>query len=168
MLLQEEAVKTIFPEMPESAKVWIYQSDRLMTTEEVEFINEKAEEFVAKWESHGNKLKAEFTILYNLFLIFVVDENQKEASGCSIDKSVHFVKEMQTATGLHFFDRTIIVYLDADNNPNFSALSGLKTAVQSGKIDNNTLIFNNLCDTINKVRTEWIVPAGSSWLARFF
>ena len=153
--------------MAESSKIWIYQSNRLMTSEEVELINVKATDFVKSWESHGSKLKSDFTILYDLFVVFSVDENQHEASGCSIDKSVHFMKAIQTLTGITFFDRTIIAYVDNDNVARLLPLSNLKSAVASGIINNKTLVFNNLTENLGRMRTEWIIPASDSWLKRF-
>ena len=167
-MLIQESITSIFPEMPEASKIWIYQANRSMADAEVVLINKKASDFILGWESHGSKLKADFVVLYTLFIVFSVDENQHEASGCSIDKSVHFVKELEVLTGIRFFDRTSIAYLGSDNSPCLTPLSNIKTALELGYINNKTLIFNNLIDDLGKFRTEWLIPAGNSWLSRFF
>ena len=167
-MLVQESIKFVFPEMPETSKIWIYQANRPMTDEEVVLISKKASDFTLGWESHGSKLKANFTVLYTFFIVFSVDENQHEASGCSIDKSVHFVKELEVLTGIRFFDRTNIAYLNNDNSPYLTPLSNIKTALELGYINNKTLIFNNLIDDLGKFRTDWLIPADSSWLSRFF
>jgi hypothetical protein len=163
MIEQEQDIKTLFPEMAETSRVWIYQANRFMTEAEKQLIYEKSKAFVGSWESHGSRLKADFTILNELFLVFSVDENQHEASGCSIDKSVHFVKEVQSLTGINFFDRTIIAYFDFNNVLRLIPLS----AIKSGEIKINSLVFNNLIDNLIKLRTSWLVPAGDSWLSKF-
>ncbi len=167
MLTKESILKELFRDLPDSSKVWIYQANREMTEKEVVLINQKGNDFVLSWESHGSKLKANFTVLYNLFLVFAVDENQHEASGCSIDKSVHFVKEAQGLTGINFFDRTIVAYFSPENSINLVPLSGISLKVKNNEININTLIFNNLIDNLSKIRSEWIISAGNSWLSRF-
>src|SRR6187402_3641098 len=122
MVTKEISVENLFPEMPGSSRVWIYQANRFLNESEVTLINKLAGEFVRSWESHGSKLKADFSILHNLFLVFSVDENQHEASGCSIDKSVNCVKSIQELTSLNFFDRTIVSYYKKDNTIGLATL----------------------------------------------
>jgi hypothetical protein len=166
MILQDQI--TLFPEMSETSRIWIYQADRFLTEKEVEYISEKASLFVKNWESHGSKLKADFTLLHHLFLVFSVDENQHEASGCSIDKSVHFVKEVQNELHIDFFNRTIIAYHDPKDKVRLTTLSGIKELISKGELKNNSLIFNNLLNNLQELRRDWLVPAGNSWLSRFF
>jgi hypothetical protein len=167
MLEQEQDIRTLFPEMAGTSRVWIYQANRFLTEEEKQLIYEKSTAFVNSWESHGSQLKADVQILNDLFLVFSVDENQHEASGCSIDKSVHFVKEIQNLTGINFFDRTIIAYYDSDNVLRLVPLGKISSVIKSGEIKHNTLMFNNLVENLNKMRTEWLVPVSDSWLSRF-
>src|SRR5579871_543319 len=82
----------IFIDMPLNSKIWIYQADRFMTEEETAFIENILKEFTHSWESHGQPLKAEFNICHRLFILLAVDEEIKDASGCSVDKSVHIIK----------------------------------------------------------------------------
>jgi hypothetical protein len=158
----------LFPSMPETSRIWIYQANRLMTENEEAVLKEKAEGFVRSWESHGSRLKADFVILHHLFLIFSVDENQHEASGCSIDKSVHFVKDVQEALGLNFFDRTLVSYFDSEARLRLMPMGQIKEEIASGDMNFNTLTFNNLVNNLQDLRANWIVPAGQNWMARFF
>ena len=85
-----------FENLPSHSRVWIYQSNRKFTTQEVEFITEKAILFTNQWTKHGSDLQGSFVIKYNQFLILAVDEGFNNVSGCSIDSSVRFVKELET------------------------------------------------------------------------
>ena len=60
---------TEYKNLPNSSRVWIYQSDREFTANEIELISVKAEEFINKWTRHGDDLKGSFTIKYNQFLV---------------------------------------------------------------------------------------------------
>ena len=74
-----------FENLPSHSRVWIYQSNRKFTTQEVEFITEKAILFTNQWTKHGSDLQGSLVIKYNQFLILAVDEGFNNVSGCSID-----------------------------------------------------------------------------------
>ncbi|UPT69069.1 MAG: hypothetical protein M0D57_10815 [Sphingobacteriales bacterium JAD_PAG50586_3] len=77
---------------PAMLRVWIYQADRLLTDSEQQMLAEASAQFVAQWSAHGTPLTAAAQVLNGYFLVLGVDEAQAQASGCSIDKSVNFVK----------------------------------------------------------------------------
>ena len=84
-----------FENLPSHSRVWVYQSDRKFTTQELALISEKAIVFVDQWTKHGSDLQGSFVVKYNQFLILAVDEGFNNVSGCSIDSSVHFVQEIE-------------------------------------------------------------------------
>ncbi len=157
----------IFPTKSVDSKVWIYQANRMMTKEEVALLKKESASFVSTWESHGSKLNAEVVLLYNLFIIFSVDEQLHEASGCSIDKSVNFIKELQNTLQIDFFDRTLVAFLEAEDSTQLRPLAQVKSALIAGKINNKSLIFNNIITNIKQLRTEWIIPIEESWVSKF-
>ncbi len=168
MSIKETTLPLPFVGMPETAKIWVYQANRPLSEQEETFIQEKASTFVQGWESHGSKLKAAFALLHGRFLLFTVDEEQHEASGCSIDKSVHFVKELQNTLAIDFFDRTVVSYFAINGDLALAPLSKIKDKVNNGEINSNTLIFNTLISNLGQFPSEWVLPAGQSWLSRFF
>ncbi|HSZ26036.1 MAG TPA: hypothetical protein VK766_09970 [Cytophagaceae bacterium] len=166
MVVSENSVIHFFPGMPDTSKVWIYQANRFLSQEEANFLSEKASLFCKTWESHGSMLEAQSYVFHNLFLVFAVDELQHEASGCSIDKSVHFVKEIQHNIGVDFFNRTIVSYVDKNNSIKCIPAAKIKEAFKEGEIDNKTLIFNNLINDLHALRTKWTVLMGDSWVSK--
>ena len=80
--------------MPSDARVWVYQSNTILSDAEVNTIKNEGAHFISDWAAHGSNLKASFDVLFNRFIVIAVDEQQATASGCSIDKSVKFVKEL--------------------------------------------------------------------------
>jgi hypothetical protein len=157
-----------FAQLPDTARIWIYQAERFLTPEETTLIREKGALFATQWQSHGSSLRAEVAVLHNLFIILAVDEEVHEASGCSIDKSVRFLKDMETLTNINFFNRMIISYLDSHNQVQLVLVRDLKTAIANGQIDQNTLIFNNLIESLAQLKKAWLIPASESWLASQF
>ncbi len=91
-----------------------------------------------------------------------------DASGCSIDASSHWFKELGNVLGIDFFDRSL-AFIDGENIKSVSVFQ-LKKAVQEGIINENSLIFNNTAvQTIADMDNSWQIPAyNASLLKRFF
>ncbi|WP_026998736.1 hypothetical protein [Eisenibacter elegans] len=156
-----------FEEMPAEARVWIYQANRHLTTEEQAHIATQARAFTEKWDSHQRPLKASYKLMYDTFLLLSVDETLHNASGCSIDKSVALLKSLEQDLAISFFDRMLLAYWQ-DECVNFVSMANIKDAISAGRITPDTLIFNNTIQTVGELRTQWLQSAQDSWLKRFF
>ena len=105
---------TQYKNLPSNSRVWIYQADRVFTSEDLEFIALKAEDFINQWTRHGDDLKGSFTIKYNQFLILAVDESFNNVSGCSIDSSVRFIQALEKELQLDLMNKMNITFKDND------------------------------------------------------
>lgn len=151
----------------EQSRVWIYQSDRELYDEQVKRLHEILNNFTAEWTAHNHQLKAKAEVRYNRFLILIVDESQAGASGCSIDKSVNFMKKVEQQFDIHLFDRFNFAYRDGEKvlslpRHNFEEL------LKSGKINTDTIVFNNLVQNLQQLETKWEVPFKDSWHVQLF
>ncbi len=156
-----------FNQLPESARIWIYQSNRDLSTSEQDAIAEDLTLFCNGWSAHGAGLKSSFQILHGRFIIIAVDEGYNMATGCSIDSSVNQVKQIEQKFNLNFMDRTQVAFF-IDGTLQIEALSSIKSKVNEGLISAETKIFNNLVQTVGDFNAEWMVPASNSWLKRYF
>ncbi len=147
------------------AKVWIYQADRTLNNEERDKIQEMGERFVADWSAHGSSLKARFKIFYDRFLVFFIDESQQEATGCSIDRSVHFIKGLESSFDMDLMDRKQIAYRHS-NGISTLPFDQLDEALNNGVIDRDTTVFNNLVRSKKEFEEAWEIPLHASWHAR--
>ncbi|UAM96683.1 ABC transporter ATPase [Polaribacter litorisediminis] len=157
---------TQYKNLPDNSRVWIYQSDREFTPQEVEFISEKAIDFINSWTRHGDDLKGSFTIKYNQFLVLAVDESFNNVSGCSIDSSVRFVQELEKDLQLDLMNKMNITFKD-NNNINVLKLSDFQHFAKEKKITEETIVFNNMVNTKQEFENNWEVPAKESWHKRF-
>jgi hypothetical protein len=155
-----------FENLPSHSRVWIYQSNRKFTTQEVEFITEKAILFTNQWTKHGSDLQGSFVIKYNQFLILAVDEGFNNVSGCSIDSSVRFVKELEKFMGVDMMNKMNISFKD-DDHINIVTISDFKEFIKSNKITSETIVFNNMISTKEELETQWEVSLNNSWHKRF-
>jgi len=156
-----------FEEMPGYARVWIYQSDRELTSSEQDIIDEHVVKFLNDWAAHGSGLQSSGKIFHNRFLVLLVDEAQAQASGCSIDSSVHFVQSLESKLGVNFFDRTKVAFL-SEGEVFLEPLVNIRNRTTNGKIYQDTLTFNNLVRDKNEMEEKWMVPVGETWLEEYF
>ena len=82
-------------QFPDHARVWVYQSNRPFSQEEIEGLNQQLGHFARQWVSHNQLLKASAQVVHDRFIVLMVDEGQVGAGGCSIDRSVAFLKSLQ-------------------------------------------------------------------------
>lgn len=157
---------TEYNNLPNSSRVWIYQSNREFSDKEVGFITEKAKEFINNWTRHGDNLKGSFTIKYNQFLVLAVDENFNNVSGCSIDASVRFIRQLESALQLDLMNKMNVTFKDG-NHINLLKLADFQQFAKNKKITEETIVFNNLVTTKQDFENNWEVPAKQSWHKRF-
>lgn len=156
-----------FDELPPHARLWIYQASRPLTETEQAEIKPVLQRFAKEWSSHGKDLEASATLLHSRFLVLASNESATSASGCSIDKSVHFVRELEQQLQVSFFDRTQLAFLK-EGQVEMVAMQELKSSVAAGEIDKNTLYFDTLIQQYGELQEAWPRPAGHSWLSRYF
>ena len=99
---------TLFKDMPSHSRVWIYQSDREFSANELELLKKMSEEFVLQWTSHNQLMNACIEIFYDWFIVICVDEKTAPASGCGIDKSVHFIQQIEK--DIHSFNEQLTAF----------------------------------------------------------
>ncbi len=149
----------------ENSRIWIYQSDRVLTSEEEQQIQQKLNDFTSQWKAHGHQLAAHGEIRYNQFIILSVDETVAGATGCSIDKSVYLMKELEREFGIGLFDRFRIAYRDGERVINCSKTE-FEELLGTGELNSETIVFNNMVNTKLAFDTEWEVALKQSWQSR--
>jgi hypothetical protein len=101
----QQIYNNLFESLPETSRVWVYQSQTKLTEEQQTAIQDKLNLFMATWAAHGDQLFGASTILEDYFVVISVDESKTIASGCSIDSSIRFMKDLGKEFDLDFFNR---------------------------------------------------------------
>jgi hypothetical protein len=156
-----------FEDLPEHSKIWIYQSNRKLSENEVTEITINAKEFIENWSAHGEPLEAYYIIKYNRFIIFAVNQDVKAATGCSIDTSVQFIQDLEQKYTIDLLDKMNVTYKTGEFIA-FKTLIEFKQLAKSKSVSENTIVFNNLVNTIEEWQDFWEIPASESWHSRFF
>ncbi len=156
-----------FEEMPDNARLWIYQAERNLSQEEVELVESNTQTFLSQWRAHGQDLKSSFSVEYNQFLIISVDESFSQASGCSIDASVHLIKGLESALGISFMTTSQVAFLQNDEI-NLYPFNQLKAQAKEQIITPDTLVFDNTVQNVAEFKSRWLRESSETWVNRYF
>ncbi len=148
------------------SRVWIYTSDRRLTESETSYAQQKISAFCKQWTAHNQALLAAAEVFENQFIVLLVDETQAGASGCSIDKSVHFLEDLGQSIGADFFERMRFGWIDADGDIQMSSRDEFSDLVKTGVITAETPVVNTLVQTKQDLAEKWLLPFGKSWHRR--
>lgn len=156
-----------FEKLPPESRVWIYPSNRPFRDGELEYLNDALTIFLSGWTAHNQELEAGFTLPYNRFIILGLNQEKTNASGCSIDSSVHFILELEKKLDLILLDKMNVTFKQG-NYLTHKSLQDFKKMAKEKSINKSTIVFNNLVDTVEAYKKFWEVPAQDSWHSRFF
>jgi hypothetical protein len=155
-----------FSELPDNARIWIYQSNRNFTDAELSEIETDLSEFLREWTAHGADLRAGYELRYKRFIVIGLDQRMAGASGCSIDASVHFVQQLEQRYGVELLDRMNVSYKQGEYIT-YKPLKDFKRMAKDRAVNAHTIVFNNLVATKGEYLEHWEVPAAESWHSRF-
>lgn len=167
-MIAQPHIAELLTDLPDHARVWIYQCNRPLLSEEVAYIESQSKNFLREWNAHGSAMHARALVVYDRFLILAADEQRVQASGCSIDSSVHFIKSLGNHLKVDFFDRLAMSYRDESGSILTLPLNRFQEEIAQGNISQDTLVFNNLVDNVGELKSKWEVPASQSWHIRLF
>ncbi len=156
-----------FDTMPEESRIWIYQANRKLSDDEIQEIETALEAFVSNWAAHGTGLEASFITKYNRFIILTVNQEKQAATGCSIDASVQFIQDLEKKYEIDLLDKMNVTFRLGDFIAHKPLIEFKKMAKEKA-VSGNTIVFNNLVNTLGEWQEFWEVPASESWHSRFF
>jgi hypothetical protein len=148
-----------------SSRVWIYQADRELSYDEIDVVRPNIFSFVNQWSTHGTDVDAYGNIFHKRFIVLFADDAH-QVSGCSIDSSVSFIRQLGEALKIDFFNREQFAFMEGEDI--FTVHKNeLPKALETVKVKDSTFVFDNLVSTKEKFLKSWLVPFGSSWHKRF-
>lgn len=134
-------------ELPDSARTWIYQSQSEIPKEIQDSLQEDLDGFLMNWANHGKGLHGNAFILEDYFIVLAVDESKINASGCSIDSSTRFIKEMEKKYSLDLLNRLQVL----------TELNGQKEIIHYSELKNNPdrIVYNPQIKTLGELKNNW-------------
>lgn len=156
-----------FENLDPNSRIWIYQSTRKLNSEEQKFILENTQRFLEEWTAHGNDLQAGVKIHYDQFIIIGVNEAVNEASGCSIDTSVNYIRELGKALNLNLLERSKVAFKN-QTKIELVDFSEIRKMVEQGNITPSSMVFNNAIVSKAELENDWLLPVQKSWMKKYF
>ena len=151
--------------MNPSSRMWFYGLTQPLSEAQSEELVQLMDEFVSQWKAHGAQLAAAYQWINHQFLFIAVDEGQQQATGCSIDKSVHLLQEFGAKHSVDFFNR-MLVHAQTDEGFISYSTATLKAAIAEGLVDENTPVMHTTAATLGEIGSG-LIPLKESWAARF-
>lgn len=161
-MITQEAKTLQLSDLPSESRLWIWQSSRILDESIKSEIAREMNVFISDWAAHGAKLFAAVEIYFDRFIVLAVDEAKASASGCSIDKMIRFMQNLDQKHNLDLFNRLKVAYRDGEEiiEVSVNEFTGL---LKEGKASDDTIVFNNLIDRLDQLQTQWEVPVRKSW-----
>ena len=151
--------------MNPSSRMWFYGLTQPLSEAQSEELVQLMDEFVSQWKAHGAQLAAAYQWTNHQFLFIAVDEGQQQATGCSIDKSVHLLQEFGAKHSVDFFNRMLVHAQTGEGFISYSTAT-LKAAIAEGLVDENTPVMHTTAATLGEIGSG-LIPLKESWAARF-
>ncbi|RZJ98994.1 MAG: ABC transporter ATPase [Flavobacterium sp.] len=156
-----------FDTLPEESRIWIYQSNRKFSDEEIAEIEVDLKQFIENWAAHGTSLTASYLLKYNRFIILAVNQEEQVATGCSIDASVVFIQSLEKKYNVDLLDKMNVTFKVGEHVAH-KTLIDFKKMAKDKAVTGETIVFNNLVNNIAEFNESWETPAMYSWHSRFF
>jgi hypothetical protein len=146
-------------------KIWTYIIGKQLTDEELNILQQKGNDFVRGWTAHEQKLSATFSIYKERIIIVQVNEAINNASGCSIDKLLKFIKENELEFNSELLNRLLVAY-EKDGEIQVTSSSKIKELLEKEILSHETLIYNTSVSNENELQ-NWLQPLKNTWLNKY-
>ncbi len=147
-------------------RIWIYTLSNELSNEQLVDFKNRCQTFVSGWTAHDVSLDASFDLYQNRLLIFKVNEDKYNASGCSIDKQLRFVKELEQVFSVELLNRLLVAY-ENNNQVEVVKAAQIKELLAANTISENTLVFDNTITESNQLASKWKQPLQATWLSKY-
>ena len=77
------------------------------------------------------------------------------------------MKELENEYQINLFDRFNLAYRNGDRIVSVSR-NEFEELIKAGTITDNSIVFNNLVQTLAELQTKWEVPLKKSWHMQLF
>jgi hypothetical protein len=149
-----------------SSKTWVYQSSRPFNDDELIKIQTEIDQFTKQWTAHNMELRAAGFVFAKRVIVLMVDESHTGASGCAIDKSLHFIQGIEADYGVELFDRMLVHYAD-ENGWHTTKLSLLSDLIAQNLITKHTRVLDPMVYTKSDYEGRFVTTIADCWMTQF-
>ena len=151
--------------LPETAKVWIYPSNRKFYENEIDGLHEKIKVFLENWKADDANFQVSYQLLYNRFIVFFADA-ESPLVNADIDASVLFILQLQQDYKVELLDKMNVCFKQGEF-VQYKDLKDFKKLLKNRAVTGKSIVFDNLVTTKEEFENYWEVPISESWYGRF-
>ena len=152
--------------LSETAKVWIYPSNRKFYDTEIDGVHEKINAFINEWKSTDDSFQASYKLLYNRFIVLFADSNGTPLLNSDIDNSVQFILQLEQDYKVSLLDKMNVCFKQGEY-VQYKELKDFKKLLKNKAVTGKSIVFDNLVTTKDEFENYWEVPISESWYGRF-
>lgn len=156
---------TNFESLPDSARVWVYGSDRDLDEKAAKRLLAETDGFLAQWQAHGVDLTSARDWSDDRFLTIAVDQEQEGASGCSIDVLFRALKALDQELGTRLVTSGLVYFRGRDGKIRAVTRGEFTEGSSKGEVDGDTQVFDLSVTTLGEWRGRFRSRASDSWHA---
>ncbi|MEP6729881.1 MAG: hypothetical protein ABJE10_04540 [bacterium] len=153
-----------FETLPDSARVWVFGSDRLLSEDDTKTLLLGVDAHLAEWKAHGNPLTVGREWRDGRFLIVAVDQSTAGATGCSIDGLFRVLQELERQVRANLVGGARVFYRDDHGVVQSASRDEVGALAASAAIAEDTVIFDTSLTDLGTWRACFERPAKDSWV----
>jgi len=153
-----------FETLPDSSRVWVFGSDKLLTEEGTKLLLDGVDAHLADWKAHGAPLTVGREWRDGRFLIVAVDQSTAGASGCSIDGLFRVLQQLERTAGASLVGGGRIFYRDNHGVVQSATRDEVAALAKSGVISKDTVVFDTTLTDLGTCRACFERRAKESWV----
>lgn len=144
-------------QLSNDAHIWIFGISPSLDAAKSDALLRTVNAFLDNWAAHGVPIKGSAEVREGSFLIVAADE-QREKSGCSIDRMFGTLKQLERELGVQILDSNRIFFRDADG------IRAVERHAFRTSATSDTRVFDVTAERLGDVRAgAWEKPAAESW-----
>jgi hypothetical protein len=155
-----------FESLPDSARVWVFGSDRPVPAPAAEQLLAEVDRFLDRWAAHGAPLHAARDWRDDHFLTIAVDTRYENASGCSIDGLYRGLRSLEPLIGASLLGGGRIHYRSPGGAVVAATRDDVEELAASGALARDTRVFDTTVTTLGDWRRRFETTVGESWYAQ--
>lgn len=144
-------------QLSNDAYVWIFGISPSLDAEKSDALLGQVNSFLENWAAHGTPIPGAAEVREGSFLVVAADE-QREKSGCSIDRMFGTLRQLERELGVAILDSNRVFFRDDDG------VRAVGRSEFSNAATAETPVFDVTVERLGDVRQgSWVKPAAQSW-----
>jgi len=157
-----------FDTLPDTARVWVFASDRPLRGQEADMLLSGVDRFLAQWKAHGAPLRCAREWTDDRFVAIGVDPTAEQASGCSIDGLFRGLQSLESELNTRLVAGGRVFYRDANGHAQTTRRADVPALSARAELTLDSMVFDTSVTTAADWRSRFERPARDTWVASLF